>query len=61
MQWMSPSVLLRKRMSSKTLEGGVEWTQEEVQQKTNEIKINKSFHKKTFYKSDFYFPNMILL
>jgi len=48
-------------MSSKTLEGGVEWTQEEVQQKTNEIKINKSFHKKTFYKSDFYFPNMILL
>ena len=40
MQWMSPSVLLRKRMSSETLEDEDEWTQEEMQQ-INENK-NKS-------------------
>ena len=38
-QPMPPSVLLRKKMSSGTLEEGVEWAQEEVQQ---EIKIKKS-------------------
>ena len=37
MQKMSPSLLLRKRMSSETLENGEEWTQEDMQQKS---KIN---------------------
>ena len=40
MQTMSPSLLLRKRMSSETLEGGGQWTQEDVQQKSK-IKITK--------------------
>ena len=31
MQRMSPSLLLRKRMSSETLEEEGEWTQEDVQ------------------------------
>ena len=41
MQEMSPSLLLRKRMSSGTLEEEDEWTQAEVHQK-NKIKIHYS-------------------
>ena len=36
---LSLSLLLRKKMSSKTLEGGVQWTQEVVQQKSKITKI----------------------
>jgi len=37
MQWMSPCLLLRKKMSKGTLEEEVEWTQEVVQKKSKII------------------------
>ena len=42
MQQMSPSLLLRKRMSSETLEEGDKWTQEDVQKisKINSLNNN---------------------
>ena len=42
MRKMSPSLLLRKRMSSETLEGEDQWTQEVVQQKSK-IRISKLY------------------
>ena len=40
MRKMSSSILLRKRMSSETLEGEDKWTQEDVQQ---QIKIRNTY------------------
>ena len=37
MQWMSLSLLLRKRMSNETLEVGDKWTQEELQKITKKL------------------------
>ena len=45
MQWMSSSLLLRKRMSNETLEVGGEWTQEELQKIT--ITITKKLEEWT--------------
>ena len=42
MQWMSPSVLLRKRMSKGTLEEEDKLTQEDVQKKSKIIIIIKN-------------------
>ena len=45
MQWMSPCLLLRKRMSNETLEEGDKWTQEELQKIT--ITITKKLEEWT--------------
>ena len=48
MQWMSPSVLLRKRICQvkHLVEGGEKWTQGELQQYDNKNINKKNFIKK---------------
>ena len=57
MQWMSPSVLLRKRMCQvkHLVEGGEKWTQGELQQYDN-----KNINKKNFIKKNSFAQYLLL-